>query len=529
MHMSYIRKLTLAIAGCAALSSLSAFGQETQPREAAGAPSAELDLKLNRLLLEMEKVNFKVDKLSGAPVETAPPAAPEDLARLKEELGTLQQTVSQLSATSPAGAPMNADEGTLAALEEKLQRNINTVWIIAAAALVFFMQAGFCMLETGMARAKNSINVTMKNFMDFGFATLAYLFIGFAVMFGNSHNGWFGTGPFWLSQYDSSSPVWAFWIFQAVFAGTATTIVSGAMAERTKFMGYVVFSIFFSALIYPLVGHWGWGGAAEGMAEGFGAGKGWLAAMGFSDFAGSTIVHAAGGASALAGIIVLGPRIGRFAADGSPRLIPPHNIPLAAVGAFTLWFGWFGFNAGSTLVGDVSIGRIAANTTIAGAAGSIFAMFSSWKVEGRPDAMVAMNGALAGLVSITACCFCVTPASAAALGAIAGLITTYGGILLEKLKLDDVVGAVPVHLFAGIWGTLCVAIFNENGFDAKALATQAIGTFSVVGACFVATFTLFKICAAMGILRATEREEEDGLDFAEHASNAYADFEIASR
>ncbi len=409
------------------------------------------------------------------------------------------------------------------------QKNLNLVWTVVAAALVFFMQAGFCLLESGSARAKNSINVVMKNVLDFCVSAVAYLFIGFALMFGTSYGGWLGVGPFWLSDFPAESPIWSLWIFQVVFAGTAATIISGAMAERTKFIGYVIFSAVISGLIYPVLGHWAWGGAAAGIEEGFGEGLGWLGAMGFADFAGSTVVHGIGGAAALAGVIVIGPRVGRFAADGSPRLIPAHNIPMAALGTFILWFGWFGFNAGSTLAGTAEIGRIAVNTLVAASIGGISAMLTVWTIDRRPDVLTTLNGTLGGLVAITACCNVVTPFSAFLIGFAAGIITALGTMLLEKVKVDDVVGAVPVHLFCGIWGTLCVALFHEDGFVAESLQIQAIGALSITAAAFVLSLIAFVIINAIFKIRATEREQEDGLDFSEHSANAYPDFQTNSR
>lgn len=246
--------------------------------------------------------------------------------------------------------------------------------------------------------------------------------------------------------------------------------------------------------------------------------------MGFIDFAGSTVVHACGGACALAGVLVIGPRHGRFAKDGSPRLIAGHNIPLAALGVFILWFGWFGFNAGSTLIGNASIGRIAVNTTIAPAAAALSAMISMWFVQGRPDVGITLNGSLGGAVGVTACCANISPASALVVGLIAGIITTVATIALERLQIDDAVGAVPVHLFNGLWGTICVALFDQAGFDAHKLGVQALGTVSIAATAFVLCFGIFKLVDALVGLRATDTEQIDGLDSAEHAANAYPDF-----
>ncbi|MEM7386609.1 MAG: ammonium transporter, partial [Verrucomicrobiota bacterium] len=411
---------------------------------------------------------------------------------------------------------------------DQVQSNLNGLWMIVAAAMVFVMQAGFCLVETGMSRAKNSINIAMKNILDFAFASAGFLFVGFAVMFGSSSGGWLGES-FWLSSFGGDSPIWSFWMFQVVFVATAATIASGAMAERTRFVGYIFYTLLLSCFLYPVLGHWVWGSGAGGFEAGFGGKPGWLESLGFHDFAGSTVVHAVGGAAALAGIIVLGPRVGKFAKDGTPRMIPGHNMPLALLGTLLLWFGWYGFNAGSALIADASLGRICANTTIAGAFGSAFAMAFFWALQGRPDVGLALNGALSGLVAITAGCDVVTPAWAAVIGAIGGILSTVGHIAMEKVQLDDVVGAVPVHLFNGVWGTLAVAIFHEElaFFSAEwfgALKIQAIGTFVISGCAFIMAFIFFKIIDSTVGLRATDQEQEMGLDFSEHAANAYADF-----
>lgn len=400
------------------------------------------------------------------------------------------------------------------------QLNTNYLWMMLAAILVFFMQAGFCLIELGFSRSKNCINIIMKNVLDFSGACLMYLLVGFGLMYGASYVGVFGTDHFFLSTAPETSDLWVFWMFQVVFIGTAATISSGAMAERTKFMGYLCFSIVLSGFIYPVLGHWAWGGAYEG-SEGA---QGWLAAMGFHDFAGASVVHGVGGACALAGVLVLGPRIGRFAEDGTPRMIVGHNIPMAALGMFILWFAWFGFNAGSTLSADVSMGRIAVNTAISAAAGAIFSMLSMWKIQGRPDVAITINGVLAGLVAITAACDTVTPGSAIIIGALAGLFTTFGAVALEAMKIDDVVGAVPVHLVNGIWGTMAVAIFNENGFSGKMLGVQTLGAFAMSIVAFIVAYIVFYLIDVTIGLRANEIEQEEGLDFHEHAANAYPDF-----
>jgi len=461
----------------------------------------------------LKRLGF-IEQSLQAPIPTNPISALE--ARLAELEAKL--------ATAPTPAVITATEGAATPTEEleALQKNLNYAWIVITAALVFFMQAGFCLLELGFTRAKNAINICMKNFLDFCVGTLCFFFIGFGLMFGASQNGWIGLGPFWLSSIPGDSPFWAFWIFQAVFAGTAATIISGAMAERTKFVGYLFYTALITGLIYPIAGHWAWGSFGGGF--GYGGDKGWLEAMGYIDFAGSSVVHAIGGAAALAGVLVVGSRTGRFRADGQATFIPGHNLPLAALGTFILWFGWFGFNCGSTLLADASIGRIAVNTTIAAAAGGISGMFAMWLHQGRPDIGMTLNGALGGLVGITAGCHCVTPASAVLIGLVAGIVATAGSLLLERARIDDAVGAIPVHLMCGVWGILAVAIFHETGFSSERLGVQALGAASIVGFTFIASLIGFWIIDKVVGLRAKESEQELGLDFTEHSGAAYPDF-----
>ncbi len=413
--------------------------------------------------------------------------------------------------------PQEASPGGLSPMPD-----IDRIFILFCAFLVFMMQAGFCLLELGFARAKNSINVIMKNLLDFSIAVMVFL-VGFVFMYGPSQGGWIGFGGWdYLVNMTSNPDIWTFWVYQAMFVAAAATIASGAMAERTRFVGYLCYTVILSGFIYPFLGHWAWGNHAG--AAGFGGDMGWLQQRGFLDFAGATVVHGVGGAAALAGILVLGPRVGRFASDGTPRLMVGHNLPMAALGTFLLWFGWFGFNAGSLGKAGPELGLIVVNTLLAPSFGAVSAMASRWIVDGRPDVAITLNGALAGLVSITACCNVVSPLSALAIGMIGGLITTFGGIMLEKLRIDDVVGAVPVHLLGGLWGTLAVALFHRDGFDGSLLVTQAIGGGACCFAAFVLAFIAFKSIDVLVGLRATEEEQEDGLDFSEHAANAYPDF-----
>ncbi len=412
---------------------------------------------------------------------------------------------------------------------------INTVWTLVAAFLVFFMQAGFAMVEAGFTRAKNAANIMMKNLMDFCFGSLAYWLVGFGIMFGADKFGLFGSDGFFLSAGNPSTGngLWqyAFWMFQVVFAATAATIVSGAMAERTKFIGYLLYSAVISALIYPVVGHWIWGG-------------GWLSNLGLVYFAGSTVVHSVGGWAALAGAIVLGPRYGKYNGGGESRAIPGHNIPLAALGVFILWFGWFGFNAGSTTAGtNLSIATIAVTTNLAAAAGAISAMVTVWIQFGKPDTSMTLNGALAGLVAITAGCASVSPGSAIIIGLLAGVLVVFAVELVDKkLRIDDPVGAISVHGVCGAFGTLCVGLFAEAAYGEasgvgatnglffggglKPLLTQLTGVISVFAWVFISAFILFKIIKATVGLRVSHEEELRGLDVEEHGMEAYSGFQI---
>jgi len=401
---------------------------------------------------------------------------------------------------------------------ELVQTHANYVWTLVAAVLVFFMQAGFAMVEAGFTRAKNCINIMMKNLMDFSMGSLFYWAIGFGLMFGASKTGFFGTTGFFLSDFEVDGDPWvlAFWMFQVVFAATAATIVSGAMAERTKFTGYLVYSAVLSALIYPIFGSWAWGSLFNG--------SGWLEGLGFIDFAGSTVVHSVGGWAALAGAIVLGPRLGKFTKDGGVKPILGHNIPLAALGVFILWVGWFGFNPGSTTTADTSIAMIFVNTNLAAATGAVLAMVVSWIKFGKPEVGMSLNGALAGLVGITAGCANVTPGSSIIIGAVAGTLVVFSVLFFDKIKVDDPVGAISVHGVCGAWGTLAAGIFNIGGTSVKILSVQCIGIVSCFAWTFCTAFILFKVIDSTMGLRVSPEEEIEGLDSTEHGGNAYPDF-----
>ncbi len=404
---------------------------------------------------------------------------------------------------------------------------LDMIWLILAAVLVFIMQAGFAMVETGLTRAKNAGNILMKNLMDFSVGVFFYWAIGWAIMYGVSKAGLFGTTQFFLTGVDPNT--YRDWMFQVVFAATAATIVSGSMAERTKFSSYLIYSVFVSAIIYPVSGHWIW------------SGDGWLAAMGFHDFAGSTVVHSVGGWIALTGAIVLGPRIGKYVKSNGKtdsKAIPGHNLPIASLGVFLLWFGWYGFNCGSTLSGtDTSIAIVAVNTTLAASLAAIFAMFTSWVTFGKPDPSMSLNGALAGLVGITAGCAVASPVGAIIIGIVAGILTVLSVEFFDKvLHIDDPVGAISVHGVCGAWGTLAVGLF-ANTDDIKGLfygggfgqlGIQAIGVVSVFIWAMIAGFILFFAIKFIVGLRVSEKDELQGLDISEHATEAYSGFQIFS-
>jgi Amt family ammonium transporter len=405
---------------------------------------------------------------------------------------------------------------------ELVQTHANYLWVLIAAALVFFMQAGFAMVEAGFTRAKNAVNIMMKNLLDFSVGSVAFWAVGFAVMFGVNPTGWFGTSGFFLSDFKVGGDPWvlAFWMFQVVFAATSATIVSGAMAERTKFSGYLIYSVVVSALIYPVFGSWAWGDAYKG--------GGWLQSLGFIDFAGSTVVHSLGGWAALAGAVVLGPRIGKYTSDGQIRPILGHNMPLASLGVFILWIGWFGFNPGSTLTANKDIALIFVNTNLAAAAGVMVAIFTSWIKFGKPEISMTLNGALAGLVAITSPCATVTPFSAVMIGSVAGLLVVLSVLFFDTLKVDDPVGAVSVHVVNGAWGTIAAGLFHVEGFSLSQTAVQLLGVVSCFAWAFGTAWVTFKVISATVGLRVSVEEEMEGLDISEHGGAAYPNFGLIS-
>lgn len=406
---------------------------------------------------------------------------------------------------------------------------LDTIWVLLAAILVFFMQAGFAMVETGLTRAKNAANIIMKNLMDFALGTLVYWLIGFGLMFAGSSaliggidffmNGFIG-GEYMTGM---SFPNWSYIIFQTVFCATSATIVSGAMAERTKFISYCIYSVMISAFIYPISGHWIWGG-------------GWLSQLGFHDFAGSTAVHMVGGVAAFVGAAMLGPRIGKYDKNGKARAIPGHSLTLAALGVFILWMCWFGFNGGSTTAMSTDADLVAAsmvmvNTNLAAAAAATVTMILTWVRYKKPDVSMTLNGALAGLVGITAGCDLVSPFGAAAIGIICGILVVFAVEFIERvLKVDDPVGAVAVHGVCGATGTLLTGLFSTSegllyGYGVHFLGVQALGVLSVMAWVACTCFVMFTVLRKTIGLRVTKTEELKGLDIHEHGlASSYADF-----
>jgi Amt family ammonium transporter len=443
-------------------------------------------------------------------------------------------------------------------MAQELKVGLDTVWVMIAGMLVIFMNAGFCMLEAGMCRQKNAVNVLAKNLIVFALSTIAFWVLGFGLMFSDGNDfigtsgGWFLTGadnsPAMAKEYQgifgalnwTGVPLAAKFFFQLAFAGTAATIVSGAVAERIKFVDFLIFSLLFVGVAYPITGHWIWGG-------------GWLAKMGFYDFAGSTVVHAMGGVGALLGAIFLGPRLGRYKSDGSVTAMPGHNMAIATLGCLILWLGWFGFNPGSTMsVGNgAAIAHIALTTNTAAAFGGVAATIVAWLISGKPDLSMVINGILAGLVAVTAPCAFITLPAAAIIGIVAGVLVVFAVSFFDKLKVDDPVGAVSVHLVNGVWGTIALGLFavgkdNPTFKDHPALAfaadavapnaglfysgkfdqlwIQIVGVVSVIAMTALFSAIFWGVLKATLGIRVTEQEEFEGLDIGEHGMEAYAGF-----
>jgi Amt family ammonium transporter len=470
---------------------------------------------------------------AGAPAEStkmeAPGAAPgAPAAEAKKE--------------DPGAAPAQFTQGLMTQIGDA-NVAMDTMWTLIAGMLVFFMNLGFASVESGLCRAKNTVTIMAKNFIVFAASSIAFLVLGWGLMFGDG-NPLFGTQGLWfVSGADNSPamgdaykgvyssinwsgvPLWTKFFFQLVFAGTAATIVSGAVAERVKFGAFYIFSFLMVGIIYPITGHWIWGG-------------GWAAKLGMFDFAGSTVVHSVGGWAALAGAIALGPRIGKYSRDGRALPIPGHSIALATLGVFVLWFGWFGFNPGSTMAADAgAIGRIAVATNTAAAAAAIAASITAWLLLGKPDLTMILNGGLAGLVAITAPCAFVSISSSLIIGSIAGVLVVLSVLFFDKIKVDDPVGAISVHLVCGVFGTLAVGLFAQAEFTPNTtgnglffgggsglLMAQLAGILGVGAFVFVISMIFWQVLKATVGIRVSAEEEVEGLDVGEHGNTAYPDF-----
>lgn len=446
-----------------------------------------------------------------------------------------KHVIALLGALTFIPALASAQEEVAEAVSYLPQNTADIMWYLIAAVLVFFMQAGFALVESGMTRAKNACNIMMKNMLDFSFGVVAFAIIGYSFMYGDTIGGFIGWSSGYFLMGDalmmgddlaSTNLVAAEWIFQVVFAATAATIASGAMAERTRFIAYIIYSIVISSLIYPIVGHWIWS-------------SGWLANLGMRDYAGSTVVHSVGAWAGLAGAIVLGARKGKYSPEGKPLPIPGHNLPFATLGCFILIVGWFGFNAGSTLAAVDDMAYIAVVTLIAASTGVIGATCTTWLKFGKPDLSMTLNGALAGLVGITASCGSVTIVGSMFVGLIAGVLVVFSALFFERsLKVDDPVGAVSVHGICGIWGTLSVGVFGTTAIDGGLLSdgilyggtqqfgVQLVGVAAVFAFVFPVSWLLFKAIKATIGIRVTEEHELEGLDISEHGNEAYADFQV---
>ncbi len=464
--------------------------------------------------------------------------------------GAAPAVAAPAPATAPAApAPTFTREMADTIASQKIA--IDTVWVLLAAFLVFFMNLGFGLVESGFCRAKNCVNILFKNFAVFAVSSIAFLALGFGLMFGDGNPLLGLKGLFLVTGADNSPalgaayqgvysslnwtgvPLWAKFFFQLVFAGTAATIVSGAVAERIKFKAFILFTLFMVGIIYPIGGHLIWGG-------------GWLASKGFLDFAGSTVVHSIGGWAALAGVIVLGPRIGKYGKDGKVFAIPGHSMTSAAIGVFVLWFGWFGFNPGSTMAADgPSIAHVATTTNIAAAAATLSSMITAWILLGKPDFGMTLNGCLAGLVAITAPCAFVSVPSSLIIGILAGVIVVLAVFFFDRIRIDDPVGATAVHLANGVFGTIALGLFADPtvcpaaaaakkglflGGGMEQLGPQLIGVGVVAVAVFGLSLAFWFVTKMLcGGIRVSEEEEVEGLDYNEHGNSAYPNFQLVER
>jgi Amt family ammonium transporter len=459
---------------------------------------------------------------------------------------------AQTAAPAPANAKSAEPAAAIGPINDVMAKvadakvAVDTVWVMVAAFVVFFMNLGFACVESGFCRAKNVVAILAKNVIVFAAASIAFLVIGFGLMFGDgnavfgTHGLWFAggadnsptTGDAYKGVYSALSwtgvPLWAKFFFQLVFAGTAATIVSGAVAERVKFGAFYLFSFAMVGLIYPVTGHWIWGG-------------GWLAQLGMFDFAGSTVVHSVGGWAALVGAVMLGPRLGKYGKDGKVMPIPGHSIALGTIGVFVLWFGWFGFNPGSTMAADPgAIARIGVTTNTAAAGGAVAASLAAWLLLGKPGLTMILNGALAGLVAITAPCAFVSTPSSLIIGLIAGVLVVGSVLFLDRIKIDDPVGAISVHLVCGAFGTLAVGLFAQDHFTPsttgngllygggiKLLMVQLTGVVTVGVFVVIASAIVWGVIKAVIGIRVPAEEEHAGLDIAEHGISGYPEFHVS--
>ncbi len=468
--------------------------------------------------------------------------APTEPAKVEAPAAEANAPAAEAKKEDPGAAPAQFTQSLLEQIGGA-KVAMDTMWTLIAGMLVFFMNLGFASVESGLCRAKNAVTILAKNFVVFAAASMAFLVLGWGLMFGDG-NPFFGTQGLWFvggadnspamgdaykGVYSSINwtgvPLWTKFFFQLVFAGTAATIVSGAVAERIKFGSFYIFSFLMVGLIYPVVGHWIWGG-------------GWAAKLGMFDFAGSTVVHSVGGWAALTGAMVLGPRLGKYSKDGKALPLPGHSLALATIGVFVLWFGWFGFNPGSTMAADAgAIGRIAVATNTAAAAAAISASITAWLLLGKPDLTMILNGSLAGLVAITASCAFVSIPSSLIIGLIAGALVVVSVLFFDKIKIDDPVGATSVHLVCGVFGTICVGLFAQDQFTpnttgnglffgggTKLLFAQLAGVAGVGVFVFTTSLVFWKIIKATIGIRVPAEEEIEGLDIGEHGNVAYPDF-----
>lgn len=465
-----------------------------------------------------------------------------------QAVGMAQDAAPAAAAAAPAEPPPPTIADAMTKITD-MTLVANTIWTLICGMLVFFMNLGFCTLEAGLCRRKNAVNILAKNFIVFGISAIAFWVAGYGMMFGGAPDetgkivatkfvGTTGFLPSLIGDGDKFPGIsWAVvsdavkFFFQLVFAGTAATIVSGAVAERIKFGVFMIFSFLLVAFVYPVTGHWIWGG-------------GWLATLAtpFHDFAGSTVVHSVGGWAALAGVIMLGPRIGKYNSDGSVNPIAGHSMGLAAIGTFVLWLGWFGFNPGSTMTANIQTGHIAVTTNTAAAFGSVAAAITAWLVLGKPDFSMILNGCLCGLVAITAPCAVVSVGAAAIIGLVAGVLAVFGVIFWDKIKCDDPVGALTVHLIGGTFGTVCVGLFASPvvietygmgaackaglfyGGGSAQLMSQFTGILAVGAASFIGSIIFWAVLKAVFGIRVSAEEEIEGLDIGEHGMEAYPGF-----